>query len=108
LTPGSLAMLAPSVFPSRDGRKIVFVSRGSLMSAPVRAAPNFESEPARKLFDLPEEVVSGAGNHDVTPDGRRFLMIEKEPFELRPLGLVIVPNWTAELKARLAVAGVRD
>jgi hypothetical protein len=49
--------------------------------------------------------LSGFGSYDVTPDGQRFVMIEKDPFELRPLGLVIVPNWTAELQARMAAAG---
>lgn len=32
-------------------------------------------------------------------------MVERDPVELRPLGLVIVPNWTAELEARMAAAG---
>jgi hypothetical protein len=41
----------------------------------------------------------GFGFYDVSPAGQRFVMIEKDPFELRPLGLVIIPNWTAELQA---------
>ena len=90
---------------SRDGREIFFVSGGALMSAAVRTAPTFASEAPRKLFDLPEEILWGFGFYDVSPDGQRFVMIEKDPFELRPLGLVIVPNWTVELQARMATAG---
>jgi len=90
---------------SRDGREIFFVSGGASMSAAVRTAPTFASEAPRKLFDLPEEILWGFGFYDVSPDGQRFVMIEKDPFELRPLGLVIVPNWTAELEARMAAAG---
>jgi len=75
------------------------------MSAAVRTEPTFASEAPRKLFELPEEILFGLGFYDVTPDGQRFVMIEKDPFELRPLGLVIVPNWTAELQARMAAAG---
>jgi hypothetical protein len=31
-------------------------------------------------------------------------MIQKDPLELRPLDLVIVPNWAEEMKSRLAAA----
>jgi hypothetical protein len=89
---------------SRDGREIFFVSGGALMSAAVRTSPTFASQPPRKLFDLPEEIVVGFAFYDVSPDGQRFVMIERDPVELRPLGLVIVPNWTAELRARIAAA----
>ena len=68
------------------------------MSAAVRTSPTFASDPPSKLFGLPEEIVFVFGFYEVTPD-------EKDPFELRPPGLVIVPNWTTELKGRLAAAG---
>ncbi len=93
---------------SRDGREIFFTSRGAMTSAAVHMTPSFRSDPPRKLFDVPEEVLLGYSFYDVTPDGHRFLMIERDPYELRPLGLVIVPNWTTDLKARLAAAGPRD
>jgi len=31
-------------------------------------------------------------------------MVELDPFELRPLDLVVVPGWVEEMKARLAAA----
>jgi hypothetical protein len=34
-------------------------------------------------------------------DGNRFVMVRKDPFELRPLELVMVPNWIAELESRM-------
>jgi hypothetical protein len=91
---------------SRDGREILFVTTQdrAMMSAAVRTSPTFASEPPRKLFDVPEEILFGFGFYDVTPDGQRFLMIERDPFELRPLSLVIVPGWTTERQARLAAA----
>jgi Tol biopolymer transport system component len=91
---------------SRDGREIFFMSRAGMMSAAVRTLPTFGSEPPRKLFEVPEEIVTGLRFYDATPDGQRFLMIERDPLELRPLGLVIVPGWTTELPARLASAAV--
>lgn len=71
-------------------------------SAAVETASTFASDPPRRLFDLPEEIVWGFGFYDVTPDGQRFVTVERDPVELRPLGLVIVPNWTTELQARIA------
>lgn len=90
---------------SRNGREIFFVSGGALVSASVRTTPAFASEAPRRLFDLPDEILWGFGFYDAAPDGQRFVMIEKDPVELRPLGLVIVPNWTEELRARMAAAG---
>lgn len=89
---------------SLDGREIFFKSQGSLWSAAVRTSPTFASDPPRKLFDLSEEILSAPGFYDVAPDGQRFVMIEKDPFELRPLELVIVPGWVEEMKSRLAAA----
>ncbi len=95
---------------SHDGREIFFFARGgasgpggrSLWSAAVRTSPTFASDPPRKLFDIPDEILLSFAFYDVTPDGKRFVMIEKDPIELRPLGIVIVPNWTAELAARMS------
>jgi hypothetical protein len=42
--------------------------------------------------------------YDVTPDGQRFLMVQQDPFELRPIERVLVPNWVEELKLRVAAA----
>jgi len=89
---------------SRDGREIVFGSGGALVSATVRTAPTFASEPPRKLFDVPDEIMGGMGLYDVAADGQRFVMIERDPVELRPLSLVIVPSWIAELQAKMAAA----
>jgi hypothetical protein len=56
------------------------------------------------VFKIPEEIGVSFGFYDVTPDGQRFVMIEKDPFGLRPTELVAVPNWLAELKSRMATA----
>ena len=31
-------------------------------------------------------------------------MIQKDPFELRPVDIVVVPGWAEEMRARLAAA----
>ena len=44
------------------------------------------------------------GGYDVAPDGQRFLMVQKDPVETRPIELVMVPNWLEELKAKMVAA----
>ena len=78
---------------------------GGLSSAAVRTSPTLASDAPRELFRLPEEIRVGVSQfYDVSPDGQHFVMVEKDPFELRPLDLVIVPNWVEEMEARLATA----
>jgi hypothetical protein len=68
----------------------------------VRQSTTFSAETPRKLFDIPEDIWSD--DYDVSPDGERFVMIERDPLELRPFDLVVIPNWAEEMKARLASA----
>jgi hypothetical protein len=49
-------------------------------------------------------ILSGRAFYDVSPDGQQFVMVQKDPFELRPLDLVVVPNWVEEVKSRVASA----
>jgi Tol biopolymer transport system component len=87
---------------SRNGREIFFRSRGTLSSSAVRTSPTFAADPPRELFTLPDEVAVEAAFYDATADGQRFVMVEKDPLELRPIELVLVPSWMEELTARLA------
>jgi hypothetical protein len=92
---------------SRDGREIFFTRprNRSMWAASVRTSPTFTAEPARELFKIPEEVMLAFNaTYDVTPDGQRFLMIQKDPFELRPIEVALVPNWLDELRAKVAAA----
>lgn len=90
---------------SPDGREIFFMNRGSMWAVSVRTAPTFAAEAPRELFKVPDEIVLGFfGFYDITPDRQRFIMIQKDPFEVRPIGLALVPNWLEELKAKMAAA----
>jgi serine/threonine-protein kinase len=90
---------------SRDGREIFFQNRGSLWTAAVASSPTFASEAPRELFKLPDELLfGGLALYDVAPDGQKFLMVQKDSFELRPIELVLVPNWVGELGARMRSA----
>lgn len=89
---------------SSDGTEIFFQSAGSLWSAAVRTSPAFASDPPRQLFELSDDILRGFNWYDVSPDGQHFVMVQKDPVELRPLDLVIVPGWVEEMKSRLAAA----
>jgi hypothetical protein len=86
---------------SRDGREIFFQSKGRLMSAAVRVQGELSADPPREIFQIPEDIDTEWRFYDVAADGKRFLMVRKDPFELRPLEIVMIPNWTAELEARM-------
>ena len=59
---------------SGGGREIFFLREGSLWSAAVKTAPEFASDPPRKLFDVPDEILLEA-YYEVSPDDQRFVMI---------------------------------
>jgi len=90
---------------ARDGRALFyFVPGRGVLQVPI--------QPGTTTFiaGAPQTVVSGAGfetgnagrQYDVSPDGRRFLMIKRAPptgeGSAAPVQLVVVQNWLAELK----------
>jgi serine/threonine-protein kinase len=87
---------------ARNGRELFyFVEPGTVMAVPIRSGPTFAP-------DAPQAVFKGgpfggfAGRHyDVSPDGRRFLMLKNEQAtdDATPYrSLIVVQNWQEELK----------
>ena len=57
-----------------------------------------------KLFDTGYYEPNPARHYDVSPDGQRFLMIKENttaPRSATIAGMVVVQNWTDELRTRL-------
>ena len=80
---------------SRDGREIFFTNgTGELTRVAVVPGNSFAFADQRVLFSL-----RGVLDWDVTPDGRRFIMIRERQGQQRHK-LVVVENVFAELKAR--------
>jgi len=79
---------------SRDGRELFFRNGDIMMAAGVATSPSFSATPRelfRGQFDT-EPGLSGSHSYDVSPDSRRFLMIQSEPVtEIR-----VVLNWSPE------------
>ncbi len=75
-----------------------------MMVVAVETAPRFTTGPPEVLFEGRYAArSSGNPNYDVSADGQRFLMIaEGETDDTSPPAqIVVVENWTEELKARV-------
>jgi Tol biopolymer transport system component/tRNA A-37 threonylcarbamoyl transferase component Bud32 len=88
---------------SRDGRRLFYRGSGKLMVAEVRTAPSF-GVIARDtmLTDTYAFATNPHANYDVLPDGAHFLFLEPD----RSGEMVVVVNWGATLRARMAGASV--
>jgi eukaryotic-like serine/threonine-protein kinase len=88
---------------ARNSREIFFVaSDGGFMSVPVQAGATFTFGNATRLFDTtPYLVTSFQGrSFDVSPDGRRFLMLKniEQPIAAQ---INVIVNWFTELKQKV-------
>jgi eukaryotic-like serine/threonine-protein kinase len=90
---------------SRDGRELFYISSDQrLISVPVRTSPTLELGAATPLFSLPRGS-TGPGafengtssGFDVSPDGKRFLVVLREVVG-DELPVSVVVNWTAEIE----------
>jgi serine/threonine-protein kinase len=95
---------------ARNGRELFYFDPGGvLMAVAIQAATTFSAGNPAKLLDAKYFVGGpnvGGRTYDVSPDGQRFLMI-KDNASGNPgaasANMVVVLNWTEELKARLPV-----
>ena len=77
---------------SRDGKELFYIgSDHNLMVSTVKAGPTFETGSPQPLFVTRQSITRF---FDVSPDGRRFLLIDRLPNPITPpMNLVI--NWAA-------------
>jgi eukaryotic-like serine/threonine-protein kinase len=91
---------------SRDGRELFYRSGNAVMAVPVKTEPTFSLETPRALFLGTYFFVSNMGLNaytwDISPDGKRFLMMKlpatTPSTEGGPRKINIVVNWFEELK----------
>ena len=92
-----------------NGRELFYltVPTRKLMVVDISIDPTFTHGTPRVLFDIDQSLVFSLGtrNWDISPDGRRFLMIKRggqAPHAPQPLTeMIFVQSWFEELKRRV-------
>lgn len=74
-----------------DGRELFFHGDSGIYSLEVQTEPDFNAGSPSLLFESPNILF-----YDVTPDGNRFLVIERDLASL-PTEIHVVVNWFDEL-----------
>jgi serine/threonine-protein kinase len=89
---------------SQDGTELFYRQGDRMLVVDVDPGPPFVAARPQTLFEGRYEVgVAGNPDYDVSPDGRRFLMIKRSEGSA-PIRLHVILNWFAELE-RLVPAG---
>lgn len=96
---------------SRDGRELFYRDfSGAVMAVPVNDVSGFTAGEVMKIIDGGAYTGGGpfgsARTYDVSPDGRRLLMIKRGDSSGDGGTIVVVVNWFEELK-RLVPIGSR-
>jgi serine/threonine-protein kinase len=84
---------------SPDGKELFFRHGDQLLAVAIQTSPAFVVQKPVVLFEGPYEVVEGARNYDVAPDGKRFLMVRADSPD-PPQHFRVVSNWFGELTSR--------
>jgi hypothetical protein len=72
-----------------------------MMAVPIQPGPKFVFGNPQVVFERSYFVGGGGRSYDVSPDSQRFLIIKEAPATSDtspPPQLVIVQNWSEELK----------
>jgi serine/threonine-protein kinase len=92
---------------SPDGRELFYFSGDAFIAVPVKTEPAFSFETAKILFQGKYFNDGPIKAWDISPDGKRFLMIKdvtptaKPAVPEAPRKITVVVNWTEELKQRV-------
>jgi Tol biopolymer transport system component len=77
---------------SRDGKELFYVTGDAVVAVAMRPDGSFDAP--RRLFDRSSFVTTGRfQSFSVSPDGKRFLMIRRDPGSV-PRQLNVIVNWS--------------
>jgi len=90
---------------SRNGRELFYRSGDSVMAIAIQTEPVFKLGNSETLFRGQYLSFSFWAGHtwDISPDGKRFLMIKHSGSAEIPRNINVVVNWFEELKQRVPV-----
>jgi serine/threonine-protein kinase len=83
---------------SRDGRELFYRSGDRMMAVATAIRPTFRASKPEVLFERPYWAAFLLRNYDVSPDGRRFLMIKESEQAAAAVHINVVQHWLEELK----------
>jgi hypothetical protein len=91
---------------ARNGRELFYLDASNTLTVvPVRTSGStFSAGKAAKVFDAKYSTPSPPRSYDVSPDGRRFLMLKDSAagdLNATPVSMVVVEHWFEELKQRV-------
>jgi dipeptidyl aminopeptidase/acylaminoacyl peptidase len=87
---------------SRDGQELFYRSGDTMMAVPISTRAAFAAGLPKRLFDGHyEQTDTGTAGYDVSPDGRRFLMVQPGEPERPATEISIVINWFEQLRQRV-------
>jgi Tol biopolymer transport system component len=88
---------------SADGRTLFYRIEDAMMEVPIKTAPSFKAGRPRVVFRRAlKEGIYESLSYDVSADGQRFLMIERD-LEAAPNQINVVLDWGEELRRRVPV-----
>ena len=91
---------------AHNGRELFYAANGKMRVVTISPGPPFSAEPPRVLFAIPDRVRAGSlasGTFAITPDDRRFLMVQDNSWSemAGTPALVVVHGFFDELRAKL-------
>ena len=87
---------------SRNGRELFYRNGDRMMAVDIQTQPAFKAGTPRMLFERGGYLGGTGPDHDISPDGQRFLMIKQtEQAETALTQINVVLNWFEELKRRV-------
>ena len=78
---------------SRDGRELFYLTGDAVAAVTIRPDGSFGAP--RRLFDRANFFTPRLRCYDISPDGKRFLMIQRDPGSV-PRQLNVILNWADE------------
>ena len=85
---------------SRDGKELFYWAGDGIVAVEVQTGGVFSMGGHRRLFESSVFYTSFDRSYDISPDGKRFLMIRRDPGSV-PRQLNVIFNWFEELKRRV-------
>jgi Tol biopolymer transport system component len=83
------------------GSALYYVQEGALMKVNVGQEPAIRFSAPQEMFELPQSVITV---HDISRDGKKFIVTVAEESSVQAEQLTIVLNWSAELRQKFSTS----